>query len=282
MDYYKLDRSSFSKKIAILSIFLVLPTNAFSWGEDGHTLIATYGLNQIQSATLANCHVTADELTLHVNDPDNIWKQKRAAYPHESSAHYIHINKLSKDWKDSKMKEDIVNGFLLFRIISWLEESKELRKKQKWNQLKEKLIGLIHYLGDLTQPLHNHSDYDGEAAGAKDIHSQFESKMVHRYKNEIENKLRIEIKKEKYPPYWNSIDVKSLIYGIAEQSNAKYGTLMNGAKLSQVNRPKESKATSAKINYIKPMLWKHTGQLATDQIILSSKLVAFIVESICH
>jgi len=61
------------------------------------------------------------------------------------------------------------------------------------------LYGLSHYIGDLSQPLHTHHDHDGQEAGLPGIHSQFETKMLNRYEEEVHSGVQARLHRESIP-----------------------------------------------------------------------------------
>lgn len=96
-------------------------------------------------------------------------------------------------------------------------------------ELAEHLYGLSHYIGDLSQPLHLFHDYDGEEAGLPDVHSQFETKMLNRYEDEVRTGVQRRLASEKIPALWQKVELKQLIFDTAEQSAAKAPKLLAAA-----------------------------------------------------
>lgn len=260
---------------------------AFGWGAVGHRIITENGASLAGEAALKNCHVTAAALVQHTTDPDNVWRQKRIQYPHEWQAHFFHVDRQPKEWKTLRSAKVARDGNLVYRIVDWTEEARKLRQQGKWAELAERLYGLTHYLGDLTQPLHAHHDYDGEAAGLPGIHSQFETKMVGRFEGEIRAGMKTRLAEEKIPDLWKSLEFRNLVFDVAQQSSAKVPLLFEGArpayKLPAVSK-KRRKPLKARQRpqFIKAELWKGTGKLAVDQMALGARLVGHALTSICR
>lgn len=279
-----------SSRIYLNMIFLLfvilIPKNAFSWGAVGHRLIAEFGANLLSEEALSNCHISKDELISHTNDPDAIWRQQRVLHPHENKAHHFHIDQQPANWKTKKSSSNVDAGFLVYRIVEWIELAKKQREKKDWKALSQTLYGLSHYLGDLTQPMHLHHDHNGEEAGLPDIHSQYETKMVARYQDELRILITESFKQEKIPGYWSSLDSKTLIFNTAEESAHKLPKLYTLAKPALLTQPsnrksKKSKGKHVMPRFVKPILWKNTKTMTASQISLGSKLIGKVFTEIC-
>lgn len=268
----------------LMFISLWITSNAWAWGELGHRIIAEYGSGLVENSTLANCHVTAAQLVSHTNDPDRVWRQQRRKYRFEAEAHFFHVDRQPTDWRTRKEAKDRDQGFLVYRIADWIEEARAARKAQDWDKLTERLYGLSHYLGDLTQPLHLHHDYDGKSVGLPDLHSQFESKMVSRFEEEIRNAVQKRLREEKIPALWAKTDLKTLTFDTAQQSFSKAPRMFESARPA-LQAPKASKRKKTKKiaepRFVKKLLWQHTGTLAVDQLTLAARLWGNALNSIC-
>ncbi|MEW6055844.1 MAG: S1/P1 nuclease [Bdellovibrionota bacterium] len=273
------------KLIPILFISLWITLPAWGWGELGHRIIAEYGTALANSKALENCRVRPEQIVSHTNDPDKVWKNQRRKYRNESQAHFFHVSRQPKDWRTRKGSADLKEGFLVYRIVEWADAIGPLRKDQEWDEIAQKLYGLSHYVGDLTQPLHLHHDYDGEEAGLPNLHAQFETKMLNRYENEIRSAVRAKLESEKIPALWSKLDLKSLIFNTAEQSYAKTPRLFEQARpaLKTSTKAKRSQGRSRenRPRFVKPLLWQGTGELAVDQLVLAARLWAYTLNTVC-
>lgn len=265
--------------ISLLLSLLFIQEKAFAWGEVGHELVAEFGDSLANPDALKNCGLTGDQVVLHTNDPDKIWKQKRGQYRNEAMAHYFHVDWQEGDWKKATKSEDIrKNGFLVYRIADWFEEAKALRKAKKMDELHEKLYGLSHYLGDLTQPLHLYSDHDGVRAGVKGVHSQFETKMINRYRAEVREQVARLTKENKIPEAWTNTDFRTLVFNTAEQSSRLAPQLLELSKASL--EPPRSRRQH-KPSFIKKILWQKTGSMAVQRLALGARLWGQALNLIC-
>lgn len=267
----------FLTTIALLFTAALHSQAAFAWGKIGHEIIARSSALIISKSTYEACQISAEEILQHTNDPDMVWKQKRREFKNEPRMHFFHLDDQASDWREQYLKKKTYNlqgGGLVFRIVEWIAEAKTLRSKGDYDALRIRLYGLSHYTGDLTQPLHVSKDYDGQLSGVKDLHAQFETKMVGRFQKEIETQVRSHVAARKIPPLYSSLNDFDLITDLATQTLAKKQRLIDAAKKSivrQKNGPRFKKRD----------LFQHAGTLAVDQLTISSQLWAYILSSIC-
>lgn len=274
-------------KTLLCCLALLAPQLAFGWGAIAHKIVTNEGSNLVSEAVLKNCQVSVELLTDHTNDPDTTWKGQRKKFPKEAQAHYFHVAQQPTDWKTRTEAKNYKDGYLVYRIVSWVDQAKALRKAQKWDELKEKLFGLTHYLGDITQPLHLHHDYDGVGAGLPGLHSQFETKMIGRFEDRVRSGVKANLQAEKIPAIWNQIKFETLVFNIAEQSMLKADQLFSGAKPAREKQNRRKNAPSSKqekelYRFVKEKLWKGTGDLATSQMALGSRLVGKMLTEVCQ
>jgi hypothetical protein len=264
-------------------LWITLPAAVWGWGDLGHRLIAEHGSRMADPSALSNCHVTVDQLVAHVTDPDRIWRTQRIAHPHEGVAHFFHVDSQPGDWRKRKEAQNRRQGFLVYRIADWIDEAKKLRAKQDWPVLAERLYGLAHYLGDLTQPLHLSKDYDGDAAGLPGLHSQFETKMLNRYENEIMAAVKTRLSSERIPALWPSLSARDLVFDVAQQSFAKADRLFASARPAlQAPKSRKKRKKPPSPRFVKAALWEGTGAMAADQLALGARLWAHVLNSVCR
>ncbi|MGE4232261.1 MAG: S1/P1 nuclease [Bacteriovoracia bacterium] len=265
-----------------LWISLFFSSVSWGWGNLGHRMIAEYASDIVGTATLSKCKLTKELLVDHVNDPDAVWLRQRYRFPNEGPAHFFDLEEQAKDWKKKTKSENPKHGYLVYRILDWIDEAKALKNKKNWSDLSIRLYGLAHYLGDITQPLHLTSDYDGKKSGVPGIHSQFEAKMIFRFRDEIRARIAKRISKEKIPPTFVALTPKELIFSIAEQSHLKSKRLIEDSKLAYIETKKTKKGKTQKAYFKKQILWEKTGEMAVDQITLASRLLARFLNLVCE
>jgi hypothetical protein len=268
----------------VLSLLILMSShNAFAWGKIGHELATTAGVSAVDPKVLAKCSVTAKEIIEHTNDPDLIWKGKPRIFPNEPRAHFHHIDVLAPGWESKSSFLEKRYGFLVYRILEWMDAAVDLKREQKWKELKTKLYGLSHYLGDLTQPLHLHHDHDGQEAGLPGLHSQFETKMVARYSSELNSRVKLLLQDETLTAIWKREAFKTLVVNIAKQSSAKTSDLFKLARPAlTTSAGKKRKSKSRAPRFEKSKLFSATGELAARQLSLSARLISLALNRICE
>lgn len=277
------------QKIILLFVFL-FNTKALAWGIKAHELTTELGLELVDVGILKNCKVNSLNLVKHSKDPDLVWKRDRRKHPNEAEAHFFHVDVQKDNWKSLLKPQDIENGYLPYRIISWIDRAKEFRKNEEWSKLEETLYGIVHYLGDLTMPLHLTSNFDGKKNGLLGLHSQWESKMIYRYREDFKSDVKKILIHKKIPGYWRSLKIKALINTIAEQSYKKSDLLYRDAakalvyvrKKSKRHNKVHNKKSTSRPRFSKPLLKQYTGQLAVEQMALASSLIGFVIDEICR
>ncbi|MBI2606405.1 MAG: hypothetical protein HYW49_10025 [Deltaproteobacteria bacterium] len=271
--------------LALVACSLLASLDARAWGELGHRLTAEHGARLAGPEALAGCHLNETELVAHVNDPDSKWRNQRILHPHEARAHFFHVDRQPKDWRTRSDAADLKQGFLVYRIVDWAAEAKKLRAAGKWDALKERLYGIAHYLGDLSQPLHVHHDYDGDEAGVAGVHSQFETKMLNRFENRVRTQLDAKLALEKIPALWSGLSVKELVFNVGEQSHAKAAPLLERSRSALASRKpskKNPRARERAPRFVKQKLWEATGETAVNQLALGARMIGHVLRLVCR
>ncbi len=271
--------------IFFLFSFLIHIHNSFGWGATGHTLITSVAMKSTSDELLKNCKTTREEIIAHTNDPDEVWKTQRLKHPHEPSAHYFHLDQAPSNWKELSNSTDQKNGFLVYRIADYFEKAKLAKKNQNYDELKQYLYGLSHYLGDLSQPLHVHHDHDGKDKGINGIHSQFETKMINRYKDDLNKLVSNSAAQNISEQLWTNFQYKELIFKLAEQNSSKADILLNKAK-AVVENNSASKSIKKKnkpsLVFVKSKLWDQLKELTIEQMSQSAVLIHYTFGLICR
>lgn len=281
--------SLFRKKIApwsapVGALVFLTSLSAYPWGETGHRMVVQEGLALVSPGAKKACAITGTFLVDHVKDPDTIWKRQPWKYPKERFHHYFHVDTQGDDWKKRSSARSIRDGDLVYRIIELTEELQKKKKSLSPEDLQERLIGLTHYLGDLTQPMHLHHDADGKESGLAGIHSQYETKMVNRFEGELASAVKRRLDSERIPPLWKTQPLRDLIFSLAEQNSAKLEELYKKSRSALVaQRPRRGRShPSAKPSFAKPILWRETADLTANQIAQGARLVGWVLESVCR
>ncbi len=168
-----------------LSVSITSP-QAWGWGATGHKLVAEVGgeLNGAKSFWSAN----QVNMGILANVPDNTWKTGKNGFDEkpthffEPDAYYSSIYDISKfprRWVDAlrQFSEEklIDHGTAIWRIqqLYALVISKAITSDYKSSL--EMAGTMSHYVGDLSQPLHVTTNYNGQLTNQKGIHKFFET-----------------------------------------------------------------------------------------------------------
>lgn len=177
-----------------LVFLLVLGTSlpsaqSWGWGKVGHISIeltaASLNPNTPLSHLMKNNLESMEYLAMV---PDFTWKHGPTPHPLEGQSHFFDVDFYSPGGQPipqditvliNKYGEDKVlkEGTSPWRMRQMANLLVKVMKKPHPSPLEILVVATTmgHYVGDLSQPLHNTSDYDGEAAGVKGIHAYFES-----------------------------------------------------------------------------------------------------------
>lgn len=148
------------KKIFFTGLFFCLIQAAFAWGITGHRVVAEIAQKHLNQKTLlAISQIIGDEkLAYWANWSDFIKSDTSHKWDSASKWHYVDLpGNTSRSVFESGLKT--LEGQNLYSQI--LHLSKVLKDKSKpLNERKEALAFLVHFIGDLHQPLHVGRDED--------------------------------------------------------------------------------------------------------------------------
>jgi hypothetical protein len=198
--------------LAIYALILALyPSSGFGWGEHGHDLIARTAvrliLNENQLKNLQPPLVMKEHYLSHLaNTPDIVWRNgSKKVIAANGPTHYIGYEKFNFTAKTAALpfsldKAQILAGKsniktqvgsapwrvaqlagLAYKALTSIK-SRAKQKRSKWIDHVNSYIlhsGLLaHFTGDLSQPLHTTTNYDGWKNNQGGLHRYFESDLV--------------------------------------------------------------------------------------------------------
>jgi hypothetical protein len=139
----------------LLSSLLILSTSAFGWGPEGHSLIARIADSQLTPA--------ARRRVVEILGPDKTmssvasWADEvRHTRTETGSWHFVNI---PNDKSHLDMERDCAKGdCIISAIIRFRQVMKDPATPVE--QRREALMFLIHFIGDLHQPLHSSDNHD--------------------------------------------------------------------------------------------------------------------------
>ncbi|GLP95069.1 S1/P1 nuclease [Paraferrimonas sedimenticola] len=172
-----------------LKIFILLGTlffhaNGFSWGQDGHRIVAEIAESQLndKARDAISEIVGRQKLAILSTWPDEIRSDK--AYDYTHPWHYVSLNDDESIYtlENRNPKGDILEA--LYRFEKQLKDP-ELTQEQQW----QALAFYIHFVGDIHQPLHVGNRYDRGANDVKvkwfgedsNLHRVWDSQLIDYY-----------------------------------------------------------------------------------------------------
>lgn len=168
-----------------------LSTDCYAWGSKGHYVINQAAAELTSSPAAEFFRNNQEKLGKFANTPDGLWKRGNT-YEKERGTHFFHwdiyrkSNLLGKFGdltlaqvlrKEGKTFVD-ENGSAMFRVAGIYRRLVTALQKKHWPEAIQMAGVLGHYIGDISQPMHVSSDYDGQSIGRRGVHKYFESTLV--------------------------------------------------------------------------------------------------------
>ena len=179
-----------SGRKVVLACSILSAGPAMAWGESGHMIVNRAAIQLMSSKDKAFFAANADNLAKFATTPDLLWKQP-ATYPKERGMHFFQWDRYETSQIASLLPIDL-NKALATVGATYLDENGTApwRAAQIFVKLRDALAKkdcatalqmagtLGHYIGDLSQPMHNTSDYDGQSIHKPGVHKYFETTLV--------------------------------------------------------------------------------------------------------
>ncbi len=132
----------------LLSVVLLVPCSAFGWGNQGHRVTAAFAEQQLSTATrkAALAILGTGHLSDVATEPDT-WKSNPGEF-RNAEWHFVDtpLGKSYDAGRDCPFSDCVIDRIDQFAQIVKNEKNAPRRK--------EALIYLIHFVGDIHQPLH--------------------------------------------------------------------------------------------------------------------------------
>src|SRR5690554_457854 len=180
-------------KIKLIVILIVASGLSFPWGEEGHKLIAGKAVDLLKEKIPGIINYK-DYITEHSVDPDVRRNFDESEFP----KHFIDID-FYPEFLDGKMIYDRQQLSALYGdsvvtkmgILPWatIQTYNNLQKAFSEHNRDKVLIyasDLAHYVADAHQPMHTMLNYDGQFTDQQGIHARYESELIERYFDELE------------------------------------------------------------------------------------------------
>jgi hypothetical protein len=174
--------------VCLLVLLSLLPSMAGAWGGDVHRLI-----NRSAVECLPPDFQAFDQWAGSLEQLSTAADERKDYVSTEGQRHYIDIDDypefftgtLPHDYQTMVASYGayrvIGNGTLPWAIDETYRNMVAAFQAQNWTQVVALAADIGHYVGDLHNPLHDTTNYDGDETGQSGIHSRFESRMTDRY-----------------------------------------------------------------------------------------------------
>ena len=181
---------------AILMSPIVGPSVAFSWGQKGHQAINKVAISMVNHQEGRKfLAANSEQFIRFASTPDTKWKSGPNA-DKEKPLHWFEFDgygtsNLGEGIADllfSHAREQLGGEFVtkygmsMWRVSDFYTQLIAALKNKDWPKALQ--IGGVmgHYIGDMTQPMHGTTDYDGQSIERRGIHSYYETKLVNAIK----------------------------------------------------------------------------------------------------
>lgn len=180
------------KASAAVVVSVILSSSpCFAWGSKGHYVVNQAAAELTSSPAAEFFRNNQDKLGEFANTPDGLWK-RGSTYEKERGTHFFHWDIYRKSnllgsfdgltlqqviRKEGKTFVD-ENGSAMFRVAGIYRRLVTALQKKRWPEAIQMAGVLGHYIGDISQPMHVSSDYDGQSIGRRGVHKYFETTLV--------------------------------------------------------------------------------------------------------
>jgi hypothetical protein len=167
---------------------------AFAWGRTGHEVVNAAAVDLVSSPLAPLFKANRESLRTLSTIPDSLWRQGGSSAT-EAPQHYFQwdnygvseagdgLDALSLGQAIQRLGRPFVqeNGSAVWRASGLYRKLVDALRSHDWVRSLQVGAVLGHYVGDMGQPMHATSDYDGQSIGRRGIHSYFETRLVDRY-----------------------------------------------------------------------------------------------------
>lgn len=182
------------KLYIILFILSLFPITTYGWGEEGHELIAKKALLLLPEQ-MSSFKVLSEYIEKHAADPDKRKRDDKTEepkhfididfYPEFRQGHMIFDQDSLKAIYGDSVVSDM--GILPWATLQTYKNLVQALRDKNRDRILIYSADLAHYVADGHQPMHTMINYNGQLSGQKGIHSRYETHMVNRYLNVLDN-----------------------------------------------------------------------------------------------
>lgn len=178
---------------AVITAGCLVSTTGFSWGQKAHQLVNKVAISMVNNPE-AQRFLQANEkqVVSFASTPDVSWKSGPNAHL-EKPLHWFEIDGYQESMGEAvadlifgdanaQLGADVTTkyGRAMWRTSSLYGKLVEALKNKQWTQALQIAGVMGHYIGDMTQPMHATTDYDGQSIDKPGIHKYYETTLVDR------------------------------------------------------------------------------------------------------
>ncbi|GAC1536731.1 MAG: hypothetical protein NVS2B9_02610 [Myxococcales bacterium] len=201
------------KWIAVLAA-LGMPVQAQAWGGRGHAAICETAVFLLKEQGLKEVLQTRPQMMGHLcNVPDTEWRSLGTeATKTGNPTHYIDVELIAPTvrevptdfaaivatytGKPNRFKSGTVISDVPTEVGSIWWRADQFYRRSLWFNESRAVQGMVvslglmgHFVGDVSQPLHNTADYDGYAKGHGGLHAYYEDDVVGEFDGDLQARV---------------------------------------------------------------------------------------------
>lgn len=179
-----------SVRNVVLACSVLSSGPVLAWGQSGHMIVNRAAIQLMTSKDKSFFAANADNIAAFAKTPDLLWKQA-ATYEKERPMHFFQWDRYEASQLAALLPVDLSkalatvgssyldeNGTAPWRAAQIFVKLRDALAKKDCATALQMAGTLGHYIGDLSQPMHNSSDYDGQSIHKPGVHKYFESTLV--------------------------------------------------------------------------------------------------------
>lgn len=181
--------------VCALSIFgAMTASTSYAWGGKGHGTVNRVAISMVANPQAKKfLDANSQQIIKFSNTPDVKWKSGPNANL-EKPMHWFEMDgygrsrlgetlaDLTVSRAESELGKDFVNkhGFAMWRVSDFYVQLVAALKKGDFKKAVQIAGVMGHYVGDMTQPMHATTDYDGQSINKPGVHKYYETTLVDR------------------------------------------------------------------------------------------------------
>jgi S1/P1 Nuclease len=185
------------KNAFVRSLFVVGmigSSQAFAWGAKGHTTVNRIAISMVANPEAKRfLDANSQQIIAFAKIPDIKWKNGASAEA-EKPMHWFQMdgyngNRFGDALADfmlgkaqTELGTDFIkkNGLAMWRVSDFYVQLVEALRAGNFKRAVQVAGVMGHYVGDMTQPMHASSDYDGQSMNSPGVHKYYETTLVDR------------------------------------------------------------------------------------------------------